>query len=174
MKWMFRKSALWILMTIAAAAVAFAAGQEAQLPDGEGKKILDSVCTACHGLEGVLKLRLTKDEWKELVLTMIGHGAELKDEQTTVLVDYLTTNLGPKDADAAKDGAQPSGSEGKTILESSCTSCHSLDLVAGKELTKEEWEGIVASMKAMGAEVSDSQIAVLVEYLAKNFGPKNP
>ena len=53
MKWMFGKTAMWTLATLAVATVAFAATQDVPLPDGDGKKILTSACTACHGLDGV-------------------------------------------------------------------------------------------------------------------------
>jgi hypothetical protein len=39
-------------------------------------------------------------------------------------------------------------------------------------LSKEEWQGVVGSMVAKGAPVSDKDAPVLVEYLTKLYGPK--
>ena len=42
MKWIFGRTALWLWITVATAAVAFAAGQQSiDLPEGDGKKILE-------------------------------------------------------------------------------------------------------------------------------------
>ena len=74
-----------------------AARQDADdLPDGDGKKILQASCTACHDLKEVTKFRgyYTKDEWRDIVRTMIEYGAEVKDQDVDVLVDYLAKVLG--------------------------------------------------------------------------------
>jgi competence protein ComEA len=66
------------------------------LPDGEGKKILVASCTACHDLTEVTKFRgyYTRDEWRDIVRTMIEYGAKVQDNQVDVLVDYLAKTLG--------------------------------------------------------------------------------
>jgi competence protein ComEA len=68
------------------------------LPDGPGKKILLASCTACHDLTEVTKFKgfYTRDEWTDIVKTMIEYGARVKDADVQVLVDYLTKNLGKK------------------------------------------------------------------------------
>lgn len=95
MKWIFGKTALWLLITTATAAAAFAFVQEASLPEGEGKKILETACTACHDLDVVTKSRMTKEDWEAEVRIMIASGAELKEDQIPLLVDYLAKNFGP-------------------------------------------------------------------------------
>ena len=59
---------------------------------------------------------------------------------------------------------------GKNILEGTCTVCHNLDRVTSKQYDKDEGEGIVQRMRDKGAELSDDDATVLVEYLVKNFG----
>ena len=63
MKWIFGKTAVWIVGTIGLATVAFGMTQDPQLPEGDGKKILQNACTACYGLEGVVSLHMDKDGW---------------------------------------------------------------------------------------------------------------
>ena len=67
--------------------------QEAKpdLPDGPGKAILLSACTACHDLTEVTKFRgfYTKDEWRDIVVTMVKYGAVVKEDEVPVLVEYL-------------------------------------------------------------------------------------
>jgi virginiamycin B lyase len=97
---MITKAAWWAVVTILLAAVAFAAGQKEadDLPEGDGKKILQSACTSCHDLKEVTKFKgfYTRENWHEIVVTMVEYGAPLKSDQVPVLVDYLTKHLGKK------------------------------------------------------------------------------
>lgn len=70
-----------------------------ELPDGEGKKILLRACTTCHDLDEVTKFRTyyTKDDWRDVVATMVKYGAELKDGEAEILVDYLGKHVSRKD-----------------------------------------------------------------------------
>ena len=171
MKWMFGRTAVWLVLTIATAALGFAAVQQnATLPEGEGKKILESSCTACHGLDALDKFKGTykSNQWKDLIVNMKAYGAQVSDAQVTTLVDYLTKNFGPKDAAASA----PSDDAGKSILETACSTCHGIDIVQRLQLNKEAWTDIVRNMIGNGAAVTDEQIPVLVDYLTKNYGPK--
>jgi hypothetical protein len=69
------------------------------LPDGPGRDLLLSACTACHELTEVTKFRgfYTKDEWRDIVVTMVKYGAVVKDDQVPVLVEYLFKNFGKKE-----------------------------------------------------------------------------
>ena len=97
---MFRSAAPWVFLVFAYAAVTSVAAQgqapprdetKIDLPDGDGKKILETACTTCHALDEVVKFRgyNTKDEWRDVVVTMVKYGAELKEPEIEVLVDYL-------------------------------------------------------------------------------------
>lgn len=68
------------------------------LPDGDGKKILQASCTACHDLTEVTKFKgfYTRDDWRDIVKTMVEYGAKVKESDVDVLVDYLTKNLGKR------------------------------------------------------------------------------
>jgi cytochrome c5 len=174
MKWMFGRTAMWIWATVAATTVAYAAGQQA-LPEGDGKKILESACTSCHGIEGTVKMKLDKEGWEGIVSSMISNGAQVDQKDYPVLIDYLVKNFGTSDAagaPAADSGASAANdAAAKKLLEDACTSCHDLGLVTEAHLTKDEWQGVVMSMVAKGATVSEKDSPVLVEYLVKMYGP---
>src|SRR5216684_4028156 len=53
-----------------------------------GKTILENACTACHDLDLVQDMHLSKPEWEDLVKSMIGKGAAVEDKDVPVLVDY--------------------------------------------------------------------------------------
>jgi hypothetical protein len=97
---MFGRAGRWIVLAFACfAAVSLAAqGQSPQrddtkidLPDGDGRKILETACTTCHGLDEVVKFKgyNTKDQWRDVVVTMVKYGAEVKEPEIEILVDYL-------------------------------------------------------------------------------------
>ena len=173
MKWIFSRTSMWIWATLALTTMAFAAVQEPQLPEGEGKKVLQTACTACHGLEGTVRLKLDKPGWEGLVSSMVSNGAQVDTKDFPVLVDYLVKNFGKGGAaPAPAQSAANTDAAAKKILDEGCTSCHDLDLVTGQHLGKNEWSAIVTSMMAKGANVGDKDMPVLVDYLVKMYGPK--
>jgi hypothetical protein len=68
------------------------------LPPGPGRSILESSCTVCHDLKEVTKFRgyYNRQQWQDIVATMMGYGANIKKDEIDVLADYLTQNLGRK------------------------------------------------------------------------------
>ena len=83
---------------VAPPATTIAAASSEQLPEGAGRQILMSACVACHGLREVTKFRgfYTREQWRDIVLTMVDYGAPVGEKDTDVLTDYLTANLGKK------------------------------------------------------------------------------
>jgi virginiamycin B lyase len=66
------------------------------LPDGEGKQILQAQCTSCHELTEVTKFRgyYNRAQWRDIVITMVEYGADLKKTEIETLADYLAQHLG--------------------------------------------------------------------------------
>ena len=167
---MFAKPALWFIATILIAAAALGAAQNAQplLPEGEGKKIIETACTVCHDLKEVTKFQgyYARENWRDIVRTMMADGAQLKDAQVPVLVDYLTKTF-PRNF--------PDG-EGRNILESACSGCHAASDVRRFDgyYTKDDLQDLVRSMIANGAFLKDAQVTVLVDYLTEVFPASKP
>jgi competence protein ComEA len=61
-------------------------------------------------------------------------------------------------------------SPGKDVTVKACLSCHGTGNIRKKRLTKEGWAEQVADMVDRGAEATEAQQAVVVEYLTQNFG----
>jgi competence ComEA-like helix-hairpin-helix protein len=89
---------------------------DAALPDGPGKAIIQKSCSACHTASVITtKPGHTDDEWADILNKMVGRGAVLSDEDGDTLMQYLSTNFGPNwkgvpSAPAATAGAAPSAS----------------------------------------------------------------
>jgi competence protein ComEA len=71
-----------------------------------------------------------------------------------------------------KQGLLPDA-PGKEVVQKICATCHEAESVIGSRRTKAGWQQIVDDMTARGAEGSDEEMAVVVEYLATNFGKVN-
>lgn len=69
-----------------------------QLPQGAGRQILMSACTSCHNLREVTKFSgfYGREQWRDIVLTMMDYGAPVNAKEVEVLTDYLTAALGKK------------------------------------------------------------------------------
>jgi len=64
--------------------------------------------------------------------------------------------------------------KGRELFEDICSYCHSLHKVDGKQLSKEEWRGLIKGMVSEGAPVTDEEFSLIVDYLAKHHGKRNP
>jgi ABC-type glycerol-3-phosphate transport system substrate-binding protein len=59
--------------------------------------------------------------------------------------------------------------DGKTLLDTRCTACHSTAKVVTQHLTSDQWKQVVDNMISKGATLSADEETVLVQYLADNF-----
>ena len=62
-----------------------------------------------------------------------------------------------------------SASNGKTLLETRCVSCHTLAKVVNQKASADQWKQIVDQMVQRGAVLNSEEETVLVQYLADNF-----
>lgn len=69
-----------------------------ELPEGQGKALVQSACTQCHGIDVIVSQRRSRQDWTDVVSRMVGNGAELSDEDYNQVIQYLAINLGPKNA----------------------------------------------------------------------------
>lgn len=137
------------------------AGWPDSLPPGPARKTVERVCATCHELNVVTDKKLDRAQWQDIVNEMIGFGAKLNKSQATDIVNYLARNFGNKD-------------EGRQLVEDVCTYCHGLDKLEGQERSKQEWRDLIKGMIFEGAPVTDEEFSLIIEYLAKNFGKKDP
>jgi len=96
-KFLLRAAAVFFIAgLLTARASSQSPGSSEDLPDGEGKKILESRCTSCHELSEVTKFRgyYNRAQWRDIVVTMVEYGADLKKPEIETLTDYLAEHLG--------------------------------------------------------------------------------
>jgi mono/diheme cytochrome c family protein len=74
---------------------------------------------------------------------------------------------------AQQDNGLPPG-EGRDIVAATCSQCHSINAVLQLREGRAAWRHQVYDMVERGAQVSPSEIDVVVGYLASHFGPGIP
>lgn len=152
------KSLIWGTVTLCSAMVAFSAGQQDMAP---GEIIMNKACGACHDMRPIHMQAMDLNGWTKLVESMVEKGAQVKKEDVGVLAEYLSLEHGPL----------PNGA-GKPILLDVCTRCHDLHRIRESQYSRDEWEDLLVHMIGEGAELSDDDFPVLLNYLARNFKPQ--
>ena len=165
---MFGRTAIWLVVTVALSSLSMAVPQE--LPEGEGKKLVEERCAGCHDLKPVVSLKQSQSKWKEMVVKLVGYGAQLDDKEVDVATEYLTKHFGPESSATKSDS--PEEKIAKRYIEGICSSCHDAGLIRSTEATRDEWFDIVMRMNGLDAGVSARDVDVLVDYLASKYGPK--
>ena len=74
---------------------------------------------------------------------------------------------------AAGTPPMPEG-PGRSLVSTQCASCHTLDVAVSKRGDVAEWSGIVKTMIARGAPITDADAAIIAAYLGQNYGPGAP
>ena len=163
-----------------------------ELPEGDGKAIATDFCQDCHKLTNVVKARKAPDEWRDAIQLMLDRGARLPQDKIDTLVQYLAKNFGPQTAtpaagtppaaapspDAAAATPQPPvpvelpEGDGKAIATEFCQACHKLTNLTKARKDRDDWHDTVQLMMDRGARLPQDKVDTLLDYLAKNFGPK--
>jgi cytochrome c5 len=143
-------------IALAALGTAIVAAQDTTADKGEA--IQNAACLGCHDIRPVQTAAYDRDGWTMVVDSMVQKGADVKDADKPVLIEYLFRNHGPL----------PEG-KGKEILLNTCTVCHDLGRVRAHRVSPEEWEETLLAMLNEGAMLSDQDLPVLLNYLARNF-----
>jgi len=62
----------------------------------DGKALVQRVCTKCHALNTTTGQRNSPARWSDVVDDMVARGAEASDAEIVKMIDYLSTNFGPR------------------------------------------------------------------------------
>jgi hypothetical protein len=151
---------VWVFTTVVSAAAVFSAAQNVPPPDPPAVRILNRSCMSCHDLRPIETTALDKEGWTKVVNAMVERGADVKGDDVGILVNHLVENHGP-----LPDGP------GKSIMLNVCTQCHTLDRIRARGMSREEWEELLLHMLNEGAELTDEELPVLLNYLTRNFRP---
>jgi hypothetical protein len=68
------------------------------------------------------------------------------------------------------DGDKFPDGPGKAEFIKVCTQCHPVNPIASLRYSKDDWKDLVYDMKGKGADATDDECNIIIDYLAKNFG----
>ncbi len=71
-------------------------------PPGPGRETLQRVCTQCHDIDSLPRLRYSRADWTNLVFSMKDMGADASGAEMDEIIDYLTKNFGKGEPTAKK------------------------------------------------------------------------
>jgi competence ComEA-like helix-hairpin-helix protein len=64
------------------------------LPEDKEKETFVKMCSNCHAIERVVKVRFSKKFWASTVDDMVSRGAEGTEEEVESVINYLTRHFG--------------------------------------------------------------------------------
>ena len=67
--------------------------------------------------------------------------------------------------------AAPQDEPGERLINQRCTSCHDVRRIQVQAMDKDEWTTTINNMIAKGANVSNDELPVLLDYLMLHHGP---
>ena len=80
-----------------------AADLASQLPPGEGKGYVQTICTSCHGLGLIVAQQKTKIGWEATVYDMLGRISAGMDREADIISSYLSAHFGVEPAPSVAD-----------------------------------------------------------------------
>jgi len=66
-----------------------------QMPEGEGRELIWQRCQLCHDLQRTIAFVRPREQWQEVVESMIRRGSPMTADEIPVMVDYFTKYFGP-------------------------------------------------------------------------------
>jgi competence ComEA-like helix-hairpin-helix protein len=91
---MFRINYISKIVLVLGAVACLGRAQDS-LPEGRGKAEFTRICSQCHAVTIVTKLRMTEDGWTGVVDDMVSRGAQGTDDEFNRVVKYLAAHFGP-------------------------------------------------------------------------------
>jgi len=90
-------AAIIVVSGAAAMAAVIAPALAQDLPSGNGRDMVQMICTGCHDLEPITgSVGFSRLDWETVVKSMIDMGATITPEQVTVITNYLAVSFPPK------------------------------------------------------------------------------
>jgi len=130
-----------------------------QLPEGEGKGYVETLCTSCHGLGLTVSQRKTPEGWEASVYDMLGRISAGLDREADIISRYLAEHFAIEAATSA-DEIEPA------VVGASLNSglriqvVHQVLFKFKPEISEEEKKAVLESGRRMLESIP--QVAVLV------------
>lgn len=142
------------------------------LPDGDGREAVYFTCRACHSLNQFTQERMSREQWSELLVTMVQeNGMETPENWARqLMLDYLDKHFG-KPREEERLGLPPG--PGREEVFYTCKACHSLKLVQQQGLSRKDWDETLDWMveeQGMDEIENEATRDLILDYLSTHYG----
>ena len=149
------------LLLLASSLASVCWGQD--LPPGEGRETLQKVCTQCHDIESIPRLRYSREDWSNLVYSMKDMGADATGPELEQIVDYLAKNFGKTGGGAGPGRGHPAAAKinvnsatAKEIETALGVTTKDSELIVAYRVKNGNFKDIDSLLKVDGVEAADS------------------
>jgi competence protein ComEA len=73
-----------------------AAASAQSLPEGQGKELVEVICSSCHSTERIAAQHKTKPQWQDKVLEMLQEETDVTQAERDKIVEYLARSFPAK------------------------------------------------------------------------------
>jgi len=141
-------------LLLAASLASVSRGQD--LPAGAGRETLQKVCTQCHDIESIPRLRYSREDWSNLVYSMKDMGADATGPELEQIVDYLAKNFGKGGATAAAKKVNVNSASAKEIEAGLGVSSKDSELIVAYRVKNGNFKDVDGLLKVDGVEAADN------------------
>jgi hypothetical protein len=82
----------------------------------------------------------------------------------------MTRQLEGRTQPQAGNEPAPPAPDSKALFEKKCSACHGLDEIYATKRTASEWNAVITEMREYGADMTDEEHKLILDYLSKNVG----
>jgi competence protein ComEA len=143
-----------LLLLAASSLASFCWAQD--LPPGEGRETLQKVCTQCHDIESIPRLRYSREDWSNLVYSMKDMGADATGPELEQIVDYLAKNFGKTGGAAAAKKVNVNSATAKEIETGLGVTTKDSELIVAYRAKNGNFKDIDGLLKVDGVEAADT------------------
>jgi len=141
-------------LLLAASLASVSRGQD--LPPGAGRETLQKVCTQCHDIESIPRLRYSREDWSNLVYSMKDMGADATGPELEQIIDYLAKNFGKGGGAAAAAKVNVNSATAKEIETGLGVSGKASELIVAYRVKNGNFKDIDGLLKVDGIEAADT------------------
>lgn len=92
MKHQFFWTALLVILAVGILAACTQAATDTPAADkSEAEILIDERCSVCHSTSRVYSKNLTQEQWSSVFDNMIAKGADVNEEEKTIMIDWLVS-----------------------------------------------------------------------------------
>ena len=120
---------------------------------------MQKVCTQCHDIESIPRLRYSREDWSNLVYSMKDMGADATGPELEQIVDYLAKNFGKGGATAAAKKVNVNSASAKEIETGLGVSTKDSEAIVAYRVKNGNFKDVDGVLKVDGVDAAKIQAA---------------